>query len=144
MTHSRIRYLVDNSVWARLPTSVEVVQSLRTLVLQHRPADILVCPPIAAEIGYSARSGEEHDRIIERLEAFAECAEVPRSGDVLDIQNRLWHKGLVRSVGAMDAVIAAYALANHATVLHYDRDFEHVGSVVPEFRHAWVVPRGSL
>jgi predicted nucleic acid-binding protein len=63
---------------------------------------------------------------------------------VLEIQNRLWTSGRLRAVGAMDTLIAAYALHNDATVLHYDRDFEHIAVVTPEFRHEWIVARGSV
>jgi hypothetical protein len=30
------------------------------------------------------------------------------------------------------------------TVLHYDRDFEHIAAVCPGFRHEWVAPAGSI
>ncbi|MEQ1737888.1 MAG: hypothetical protein ABL886_15955 [Rhodoglobus sp.] len=39
----------------------------------------------------------------------------------------------------MDTLIAAYAIKNDATLLHYDRDFDHIGTVVPELRHQWII-----
>ena len=75
---------------------------------------------------------------------FAECTERPTVDDALDIQSRLWNGGLLRAAGATDALIAAYAIKNNATVLHYDRDFEHIASVVPGFHHRWILPRGSV
>jgi predicted nucleic acid-binding protein len=59
-------------------------------------------------------------------------------------QNALWNRGLLRAAGAMDTLIAAYAIRNKATLLHYDRDFDHIASPTPDFRHEWIVPRGSL
>jgi len=62
----------------------------------------------------------------------------------LSIQNALFTNGFFRAVGTLDTVIAAYALANDAAVLHYDGDFEFVAQVVPSFRHEWIITRGSL
>ncbi|MGH3274312.1 MAG: hypothetical protein ACRDNZ_08305 [Streptosporangiaceae bacterium] len=93
---------------------------------------------------FSARSGTDHDTVRRSLAEFSECERHPSVGLVLDIQNAIFHGGLVRAVGATDTVIAAYAVANDATVIHYDGDFEHVAHVWPAFRHAWIAPRGSL
>ena len=77
------------------------------------------------------------------LAAFPECPQSPTGVDVLELQNRLWNGGLLREVGAMDTLIAAYAHRNDAAVLHYDRGFEHIAAVTPGFRHEWVIPRGT-
>lgn len=79
-----------------------------------------------------------------QLLAFPDCPIVPTTHDVLLVQNRLWTSSLVRAAGAMDVIIAAYALLNDTTVLHYDTDFEHIASAVPEMKHRWIVPRGSV
>jgi predicted nucleic acid-binding protein len=139
-----VRYLVDNSVWSRLSTNPEVVAGLKSIVNSARPDDVLICPPVAVEVGFSARSGSDHSALMDRLTAFLQCAEHPTSEEAMAIQNRLWNGGLLRAAGAMDTLIAAYAIKNGATVLHYDRDFEHIGAVMPEFRHRWIVPRGSI
>jgi predicted nucleic acid-binding protein len=138
------RYLIDNSAWSRLSTSEQVAEAFRAVVDSARPVNILICPPTAAEIGFSARSGNEHDQMMAGLAAFPECRAAPSKEDVLDIQNRLWNGGLLRAVGPMGTLIAAYAIANDAVVLHYDRDFEHVGSVVERFAHRWIVPPGTI
>ncbi len=104
----------------------------------------MICPAIAAEVGFSARSPTEHTQLMAQLAAYEECAVAPDSQDVLGLQNRIWRRGLVRGVGATDVLIAAYALRNNAMVLHYDSDFEHVATIAPEFHHEWIVPRGSL
>lgn len=138
------RYLIDNSVWARLSTAPEVVAALKALVDLADPESLLVCAPIAIELGFGARTGPDHAVLREQLAAFAQCPEHPSADDALDIQGRLWNGGLLRSAGAMDTLIAAYAIRNDATLLHYDRDFEHIASVEPEFRQQWIVPRGSI
>jgi predicted nucleic acid-binding protein len=138
------RFLVDTSVWARLATNPEVGEELKKIVELVSPADLLVCPPVALEYGFTAPSGKFHSALIEQLDAFGRCGTHPDQEDVLDIQSRLWNGGLLRAAGAMDTLIAAYAMKNDAAVLHYDRDFEHIASVVPGFAHRWILPRGSL
>jgi predicted nucleic acid-binding protein len=137
-------FLVDNSVWARIPSTPSVKSALLELVSTHGPSSIMVCAPVVAEVGFSARNGKDHSQLWAGLSAFTDCPNAPNADDTLAIQNALWRSGLVRAVGAMDALIAAYAIANNAAVLHFDSDFDHVASVVPAFRHAWIVPRGSV
>lgn len=140
----RTRYLIDNSVWARLSTTPEVVAALKAIVDLTRPDDVLVCPPIALEIGFGASTGAGHAALQEQLSAFPQCSAHPTVEEALGIQSRLWNGGLLRAAGAIDTLIAAYAVKNDAIVLHYDRDFEHIAAVTPEFRHQWIVPRGSV
>lgn len=63
---------------------------------------------------------------------------------MLAVQNALWTNGLLRAAGALDTVIADYAIANNAVILDYDRDFAHVASVVPELQHQWIAVRGTV
>jgi len=138
------RFIVDNSVWARLSNSQQVRAAFVDLVNLHSPASIMGCPPVVAEAGFSARTGAAHTRVTHELTAFPDCPKTPSSTDVLELQDRLWNGGLPRSVGAIETVIAAYAIRDDATAFHYERDFEHVASVAPGFRPAWVVPRGTI
>lgn len=138
------RFLIDNSVWARLSTTPEIVGALQAIVDLASPDDVLVCAPIAIEVGFSARTGADHATLMEWLAAFPDCGEHPTAQEAMSIQGRLWNGGLLRAAGAMDTLIAAYALKNDATLIHYDRDFEHIASVTPHFRHQWIVPRGSI
>ncbi len=143
-TKAPLRFLVDTSVWARLATTPTVADRLRTIIELVSPDDLLVCPPVAVEYGFTARTGKDHSRLREQLAAFTECNEHPTEADALGIQSRLWNGGLLRAAGATDTLIAAYAIKNNAAVLHYDRDFEHIASVVPTFHHRWILPRGSV
>ncbi len=136
--------MIDNSVWSRLSTEPEVVVALKQLLDLASPDDVLICPPIAAEVGFGARSGRDHSTLVEQLSAFTECPHHPTSGEILDIQSKLWNGGLLRAAGAVDTVIAAYAIKNGATLLHYDRDFDHIAAVTSSFRQRWIVPRGSI
>lgn len=143
MATDPVSYLIDNSVWARL-AHPEVAAALKLKLDLVRPDNALICAPIVLEVGFSTRTGAEHSELLRFLHAFPECTIHPDSADALQIQNKLWNKGLLRAAGAMDTLIAAYAIKNGATLLHYDRDFEHIASVTTSFRHEWIVPRGSL
>lgn len=138
------RFVIDTSVWARLATTSEVVEELKKIVELVSPTDLLVCPPVALEYGFTAPTAKAHAALAEQLEAFGTCDVHPTQDEVLDIQSRLWNGGLLRAAGEIDTLIAAYAMRNHAAVLHYDRDFEHIASVVPGFSHRWILPRGSI
>ena len=133
--------IVDTSVWSTSSTDAVARGELERLISSVPSRRVLLCPPIAAELGFSARSGAEHSILRNKLEAFPECELSPSVDDALAIQNALWNAGLVREVGAMDVLIAAYALRNEATVIHLDRDFEHVASVIPQFSQRWLISR---
>ena len=48
------------------------------------------------------------------LSVLPQCSEHPTAGEVLAIQNLLWRTGLARAAGALDTLIAAYAIKNEA------------------------------
>lgn len=137
-------FIVDNSVWQRLQHEPTVLEAYSAFTEATRPGLMMVCDIQVAEIGCSARNEFDHARIGRVLGTFRDCPTRPSTADVLVLQRKLWSNGLVRAVGAADTVIAAYALANDAVVVHYDSDFEHIAKVEPRFRHRWIVPRGSL
>ena len=58
---------------------------------------------------------------------------------MVDIQATLWSSGLVRSAGAVDILIAAYALVNDAAVLTADHEFDQL-ACVPDLHHEYVAP----
>lgn len=133
-------YLVDNSVFQRLPHDPQVADALRSYA--HRGL-FATCLPITLEAGHSATSGGDHDRVIKLVTARWHLPiddEVERQA--LTLQSALWRGGLVRAAGVNDLVIAAAAIVHGALVVHYDVDFEHIAQV-SELRQEWVVPRGS-
>ncbi len=132
-------YLVDNSVWARLTTGdTSVVALLRRI--ERAPSDLFVtCPPQVLEFCHSARTPEEHARYRERISLGFPLEHAPDESLVLDIQSALWNSGLVRSAGALDILIAGYAIVNDATVLAADHDFDHIAEVT-DLRHEYVAP----
>ena len=60
----------------------------------------------------------------------------------LDVMVQLAHRGKHRSCGIRDLLIAAIAEEQDATIIHYDRDFDHITEVTGQ-SVSWVVPRGS-
>ncbi|MGB3376959.1 MAG: hypothetical protein WBA87_17690 [Microbacterium sp.] len=141
-------FLIDNSVLQRVHRSDEVATALTDLLER---GELGGCLPQLLEEGCSARSAAEHHLIRSanaRAKIFlapdAEVAEI-----ALDLQARLFGVGRGRAVGVSGLQIAATAIrhsngAQEVSVVHYDNDFEHVADVAPEFRHQWIVPRGSV
>lgn len=134
-------YLVDNSVWARLATGDPGITA-RLRRIERAPADLFVtCPPQVLEFCHSARTPKEHARYRERISLGFPLERAPDESLVLDLQAALWGAGLVRAAGAVDLLMAGYAIANDATVLTADHDFDHIarGS---DLRHEYVAPSG--
>lgn len=132
-------YLVDNSVWARL-ASGDAGITARLQRIERAPADLFVtCPPQALEFCHSARTPEEHARYREQISLGFPLEKAPDESLVLGIQAALWGAGLVRASGALDILIAGYAIVNDATVLSADHDFDHVAAVT-DLRHEYVAP----
>lgn len=60
------------------------------------------------------------------MDALLPAWEHPTEEDALDIQQALWDQGMPRAAGALDCLIAAYALANDAVVLNSDHGFRYI------------------
>lgn len=118
-------YLVDNSVWQKAGRSPLIAARLRELSPQQL---IITCPPQILEYCHSARTPAEHDDLRSDMEAFLEAPQHPSTSLALDVQQALWRAGLVRAAGALDCLIAAYAIANDAVLLNSDRDFSHIAT----------------
>ncbi|WP_054144834.1 PIN domain-containing protein [Frigoribacterium sp. RIT-PI-h] len=141
----RPRFIIDNSAWQRVATEPVVRAAIEAIIRTTAPDDILICPPVAAEYGFSARSLEDHSAIVLTLAgAFSDCRMHPEVRDVAAIRSALVAAHMGRAAGAVDVLIAAYAVVNRATVVHYDRDFPHIARAYPDLRQRWVVAEGSL
>lgn len=132
-------YLVDNSVWARLAVGDSGIAA-RLRRIERAPADLFVtCAPQVLEFCHSARTPEEHAHYREQIALGFPLERAPDESLVLDIQSALWRSGLVRAAGAVDILIAGYAIVNDATVLAADHDFGHIARVV-DLRHEFIAP----
>lgn len=139
-------FLVDNSVIQRLAKPV-VRQAWRGLTER---GDIASCLPLLLEAGYSARSAPHHAELLE-LEQSAKVVLAPAPEILtiaLTIQSALFAAEKGRSAGVSDIQIAATAMHYSSpdrpvVIVHYDADFDHIASVMPQLQTKWIVPRGS-
>ena len=132
-------FLVDNSVWALLASGDPIITA-RLRGIERTPSDLFVtCPPQVLEFCHSARSAEEHARYREQIRLGFPLERAPDESLVLDIQSALWSSGPVRAAGSLDILIAGYAIANNATVLSADHDFDHIARVV-DLSHEYIAP----
>jgi predicted nucleic acid-binding protein len=116
-------YLVDNSIWQKAAASPAITRRLRAIA----PHDLIItCPPQVLEYCHSARSPEEHAELCEDMDDLLPAWEHPTEAAALDIQQSLWHAGLIRAAAAFDCLIAAYAVANDAVVLNSDSAFGYI------------------
>ena len=138
------RYLVDNSVWQRLPRSAQVRNALGALL--DAEEELCCCALSLDEFGYGTRSAVDHRQPTDRL--LSSFLFLPSSAaadaEALAIRSALWQAGTGRTAGVVDVAIAAVAAVAGAVVLHYDSDFDHISAAHPVVRTRWVVPRGSV
>jgi hypothetical protein len=115
-----------------------------TVIIERAPSDLFVtCPPQMLGFCHSARTSEGYARYRERICLGFPLEKAPDESLVLDIQSRLWAGGLVRSAGAVDILIAGYAIVNDAIVLAADHDFSHIAAV-SDLRHEYIAPTPPL
>lgn len=131
-------YLLDTSVLTRLraPSIVQRIEQLDGDGLARTSMTDL-------EIGFSARSAHEWDRLLAALAAFRRIdVEAHHFDRARQVQRRLVADGL-RGRKIPDLLIAAVAEATSLTVLHYDADFDHIATVTGQPTQ-WIVERGSV
>jgi predicted nucleic acid-binding protein len=134
-----LSFLVDTSVLKRLGHS-EVRAAVEPLLAAGVLGRPLICD---LEVGYSARNGEEWDRLARAMDIFdavdLTAAHVHRA---LQVQ-RLLAERSQRGRKVPDLLIAAAAEELGIAMLHYDADFDLISSITGQ-RCQWVVPAGSV
>lgn len=134
-----LTHLVDTSVLARLGRP-EVRGEIQPRAERGELARAGISD---LEVGYSARSASEWDRLAAALELFdlveTTTDHVRRAKQV----QRLLAAKHQRGRKIPDLLIAAAAEAEHLIVLHYDTDFDRIGAVTGQ-PSEWVVPAGSI
>ncbi|MDA8185249.1 MAG: PIN domain-containing protein [Actinomycetota bacterium] len=133
-----LRFLLDTSVVKRLQY-LEVRSVIEPLAAAGELGRPSICD---LEVGYSARNAQEWDQLVGALDAFQAVditsAHLRRA---LQVQ-RLLAARSQRGRKIPDLLVAAAAEELEAIVLHYDADFDLIGSVTGQ-RCQWVVPPGS-
>ena len=134
-----LTHLVDTSVLTRLDRPA-VRERIAPAAEEGRLARAGISD---LEMGYSARSAAEWDRLADALAAFAlvetTADHVRRARQV----QRLLAGRHQRGRKVPDLLVAAAAEARDLVVLHYDADFDRIAAVTRQ-RCEWVVPAGSV
>ncbi|MDJ0769645.1 MAG: PIN domain nuclease [Ilumatobacter sp.] len=131
-------FLLDTSVLTRLrePTIVRRIEELDGSGLARTTMTDL-------EIGFSARSGDDWDRLSAAIGVFRRVdVEAHHFDRARQVQRALADGGL-RGRKVPDLLIAAVAESASLTVLHYDADFDHISTVTGQPTQ-WIVDRGSV
>lgn len=134
------RFLIDTSAAARMRRE-QVAHRLEPLITGGLVA---TCAVLDAEALYSARSPGEYERLrADRRDAYEYLpTEDHHWQEAFEAQRDLARSGRHRAVGIADLLTAVLAAEHRVTVIHYDSDFE-IAAEVLDFRHLWVVPRGT-
>lgn len=131
-------FLLDTSVVTRL-RAPSVVQRLEEL----DPAGLARTSMTDLEIGFSARSAAEWDRLAAALGVFRRIEVEAHHFDRARRVQRSLAAGGFKGRRVPDLLIAAVAEASSLTVLHYNGDFDHIAAVTGQSTQ-WVVERGSI
>lgn len=131
--------LVDKSAWEQRRHSDLARQKIDRLAAAGRAA---TCLPVALEQLYSARNAEDFASrrvALELLQWLPVTAAV--DDEAIQLMARMAQKGQHR-MPLPDVMIAATASVHHATILHYDRDFERIATLTG-LPHEWIISRGT-
>lgn len=134
-----LSYLCDTSVVTRLGTPA--VRARLAALLEQGPVGRSSLTDL--EVGFSARTTEEWDGLTQALDVFSVVELGPVHVDrARTVQRLLAERGL-RGRKVPDLLIAAAAELAGLTVLHYDRDFDHIAAATGQAVE-WIVEPGSI
>ena len=104
-----------------------------------------VCPATELEMLFSARSKEDRDRILDKLNEGYPWVPMPDNvfRRATQVQTMLTERGEHRSAGPVDLLVAATAELSGLTLLHHDRDFEVLAKATGQ-PVAWLTLPGSV
>jgi len=131
-------YLIDTSVLTRLR-----VHAVSDRIEELDPEGLARTSMTDLEVGFSARSPDEWDRLAVALGAFGRIDVEARHFDrARQVQRQLAARGL-RGRKIPDLLVAAVAEAASLTVLHHDAGFDHIAAVTGQPTRG-IVERGSI
>lgn len=135
------RYLVDTSALAR--SERPGVKERLTPLLDGGQAGI--CGVVALEVLYSTRGHEAMSaRRSDLARSFSRIAMVEADFTAAEeLMHKLASRGMHRSAGLADLLVAVCARRTSLTILHYDSDFDLISGVTGQSAE-WIVPRGSM
>src|SRR5689334_120960 len=135
-------WVADTSAWARADTK-EVAPRWREVV---KAGELIACPPVTMEMIFDAPNRDAVERIAVAMAGFRQA---PINRSVTDAatwaMRELAQRGAAGAhrVRVPDALVAAAAAERGFGVLHYDRHFDTLASVL-SFPSQWVAPAGSI
>ncbi|GAB3161273.1 hypothetical protein GCM10027059_11010 [Myceligenerans halotolerans] len=134
-----MEFIVDNSLWQRLPHDGVIATRIENLEQRFL---ISACPPQVLEYCRSARNRAEYERNRRRMDRLYTAPLHPTVSDVLDVQEAMRRRGIdVRQGTITDTLIAAYAMVNDMTVLAADHDFEYISDALGgALRQEYIAP----
>ena len=140
-----VELLLDNSAWARLGDASLPADRADEIASSLEAGRIGACLPFLLEAGYSARSADDHDELIEELLALPQIRiDEETERRAIDAQRQLARAGHHR-LPPVDLILAAIADRHSIGVLHYDADFDLLGAKTDlHFESVWLAPRGKL
>jgi predicted nucleic acid-binding protein len=134
-----LTHLVDTSVLTRLARP-----EVRSVLEPRAERGELARAEISdLEVGYSARSASEWDRLAGALGVFELIATTSEHVRRAKQVQRLLAARHQRGRKVPDLLVAAAAEVESLIVLHYDADFDRIAAVTGQ-RSEWVVPAGSI
>ena len=135
-------WLADTSAWARAGAE-EVAPRWREMV---KAGELVTCAPVTMEMIFDAPDRDAVERVAVAMAGFRQA---PLSRSVTDAatwaMRELAQRGApgAHRVRVPDALIAAAAAERGFGVLHYDRLFDTLATVLA-FTSQWVAPAGSI
>lgn len=131
-------YLVDTSVITRLAHP-----AVRSRLRDLDGAGLARTPMTDLEVGFSARNAAEWDELLRALDAFTMIEMSQHHFErARQVQRMLADRGL-RGRKVPDLLIAAAAESTARTVLHFDRDYDHIASATAQAVE-WIIEPGSI
>lgn len=135
-------WVADTSAWARARDE-KVVPHWRAMA---RAGDLVACAPVTMEMIFDAPDREVVERVASAMAGFRQA---PVTRSVTDAA--IWSMRELAQRGAAgahrvrvpDALIAAAAAECGFGVLHYDKHFDTLATVLA-FSSQWVAPPGSI
>lgn len=121
-------WLIDKSAITRLHAAVDVDEWASRI----DRGLIHICSVTVLEVGYSARSADDHRTLLHRPPVASMPIQylTPRVEDrAIELQSLLADRGQHRAPSIPDLIIAATAELVELTVLHVDKDFELIAEL---------------
>ncbi len=135
-------WVADTSAWARA-SAREVAPLWREAA---REGHLVACAPVTMEMIFDAPDREAVERVAAGMAGFRQAPITQAVTDAAKLAMReLAARGSAGAhrVRVPDALVAAAAAERGFGVLHYDRHFDALATVLA-FNSQWVAPAGSI